>query len=73
VSVDWVTVACGVLFVLWAVWVPGQLRGIRDRLAERGGDVERFERFRRATLMRAAPPVFAALGLLLVITGLFLS
>jgi hypothetical protein len=35
--------------------------------------VERFERFRRGTLVRAAPPVFAALGLLLVITGVFLS
>ena len=72
-SIDWVTVAVGVLFILWALWVPGQMRGIRDRVAERGGDVERFERVRRGTLMRAAPPVCAALGLLLVITGLFLS
>jgi hypothetical protein len=73
VSVDWVTVAAGVLFILNAWWVPHKLRDIRDRVAERGGDVERFERFRRGTLTRAAPPVFAVLGLLLVITGLFAS
>jgi hypothetical protein len=72
VSVDWVSVVVGVVLILWALWVPGQMRGIRDRVAERGGDVERFERFRRGRLMRAAPPVAVVMGLLLVVAGLFL-
>jgi len=70
VSVDWVTVAVGVLFMLNAWWVPYKMRDIRDRVAERGGDVERFERFRQGKLMRTAPPVCLVLGILLVITGL---
>jgi hypothetical protein len=55
VSVDWVTVAVGVLFMLNAWWVSHKVRDLRDRVAQRGGDVERFERFRQGKLMRAAP------------------
>jgi hypothetical protein len=70
VSVDWFSVAAGVGFVLWALWVPGQMRGIRDRVAARGGDVERFERFRCGRLMRASPAIAVVLGLILVLIGL---
>jgi hypothetical protein len=73
VTVDWVSVAIGAAFILWAWWVPRQMRGIRDRVAERGGDVERFERFRHGRLMRAAPAVGVGAGVILIVTGLLLA
>ena len=69
-SVDWVTVAVGVLFVLNRGGYLTRCETSATRVAERGGDVERFERFRQGKLMRAAPPVCLVLGILLVITGL---
>ena len=54
-SVDWVTVAVGVLFMLNAWWVPHKVRDIRDRVTERGRDVERFERFDRGSSCAPRP------------------
>jgi len=46
------------------------MRGIRDRVAARGGDVERFERFRCGRLMRASHAIAVVLGLILFLIGL---
>jgi hypothetical protein len=69
-SMDPALVVSGLLLLTWPLVFRRQLRRIRERLCEKGGDVARFERAMDRRWIRAALWVVSVAGLLLVVLGL---
>jgi hypothetical protein len=70
VSSDVLLLIVGVVFI-WSAWrFPKKMLNIRDRIAARGGNVEKFERARRGVILRSAPRLTGTFGIVLVIGGL---
>jgi len=62
-------IVAGALFVLWPLQYRWSIRRIRTRVAERGGDVQRFDRAMNRDWIRAAVVISPIGGVLLIVLG----
>ena len=63
------TIVAGALFVVWPLQYRWSMTRIRARLAERAGDVERFESFMGRRVIRVGLLATPLVGLLLIADG----
>jgi hypothetical protein len=62
-------VVAGALMVFGTLWTPMQLQRVEDKLAAKGGNVERFRAARRGFILGMLPRLMGVLGVVLVVWG----